>query len=384
MLIRVDHASTVGHLPALSKKFSEVASVAYPKVYDSFLEYIDVFNLNLGWVLSAGCLVNTDFVFDLLVCTIGPLIVAFLVLVLYKVTRKRCPVEDGEARIRLYNSHGAILFCVSVVVYPTASSIVFQSFACDDLDTGKSYLRADHSLECYTAKHKIIMAYAGIMIVVYPFGIPFFYALILYRHRGTLKSVERREAAGGIAVFRDLWKPYKPDMFWYEVLECVRRIVLSGIVVFIFPNTAGQVATTFLFAFAFFVVMLVFNPYMNKWDTWLARLGHAIVNMSMFMALLQKVDISEDERFSQDVFAGILVTANCVMILTVVAEACGLYFLAFQDASPPIHPNIQSVGHHVKPSTHQEEGVAIHDVSEEKCGIGELHACSICAKAARA
>ena len=140
--------------------------MTYPEVYAGFLEYIDVFNLNLSWMLSTGCLVKTSFVVDLLVCTIGPLIVAFLVLVSYKVIKKLCPVENGEAYSRLHNSHGTLLFWVSFLVYSNVSSTIFQAFACDDLDNGKSYLRANHDLECYTAKHKIVMAYASIMSIV--------------------------------------------------------------------------------------------------------------------------------------------------------------------------------------------------------------------------
>ena len=309
--------------------------MTYPEVYDVFLEYIDVFNLNFSWMLSAGCLVDTNFFADLLVCTIGPLTITFLVVVSYKVTKQRCPMDDEEARSRLYNSHGTILFWVSFLVYSTASSTIFQAFACNELDNGKSYLKADHRLECYTVKHNIVMLYASIMAIVFPFGIPFCYSLMLYRNRSILKMADRQEVCTEVIVFRDLWRPYRQEVFWYEVVECVRRVVLSGIVVFVLPNTAGQVATTFLFALAFFVALLVLNPYMNQWDAWLAIFGHVIISMSMFVALLQKVDISEDNAFSKDVFAGVLVVANCMMIMAVGAEACGLCFVTAQEVEEP-------------------------------------------------
>lgn len=35
-----------------------MASVAYPAPYESFLGHIDVVNLDLAWMLSAGCLIG--------------------------------------------------------------------------------------------------------------------------------------------------------------------------------------------------------------------------------------------------------------------------------------------------------------------------------------
>lgn len=51
-----------------------VANVTYPDVYQRFLDALDVFNFDLTWILSAGCIVNVDFYDRLLVYTIVPLI----------------------------------------------------------------------------------------------------------------------------------------------------------------------------------------------------------------------------------------------------------------------------------------------------------------------
>ena len=198
---------------------------------------------------------------------------------------------------------------------------------------------------------------------MYPFGIPFSYGVLLYRSRITLKKPISREAATDVAAFKDLWQPYRPEVFWFEVFECLRRITLSGIVVFVFPNTAGQLAMTFLFSLVFFGAMLVLNPYKSRWDAWLAIFGHVIVSMSMFVALLQKVDTSEDDMFSQDVFAGVLVAANCVMILAVGAEAFGLCFLSVHEVAYPVKP---ATDNNDVSQTCVAEGVTTFDIVEAK------------------
>ncbi|CAN0508488.1 unnamed protein product, partial [Ectocarpus sp. 12 AP-2014] len=39
-----------------------------------------------------------------------------------------------------------------------------------------------------------------------------------------------------------LWKDFDPDMYYYEVIECGRRILLTGALIFIAPHTAAQAA----------------------------------------------------------------------------------------------------------------------------------------------
>ena len=312
-----------------------VASVTYPDVYNAFLKYVNVVNLNLGWMLSAGCLVDTDFYDNLVVATIVPLVIFGVLAASHKVaSRRNC---DRQTRVRINNRHASAVFWVSFLVYASVSAAVFQTFACVDFDNGLSYLRADHSIQCYSTKHTLFRVYAGVMGVVYPFGIPFCYAIVLYRGRTALKDTVARETItpdDGVA--RDLWVAYKPEVYFYEVVECARRVVLSGVVVFVLPNTAGQIAVSFLLALFFAAVLMVLDPYTSWFDTWTARTGHTIVLMSMFVALLQKVNTEEDDGFSQDVFAIVLVVSNCVMVVAAGAEACGMCLVTVREIRQPV------------------------------------------------
>lgn len=194
---------------------------------ESFLSYVDVVNLDLAWMKSAGCLVNTYFFDNLLASTLGPLAAVGLVLLSRAVSRRRCPAGDHGSHSEIDRRHSSAILWISLLVYSTTSSIIFQVFGCDDLDTDKSYLRVDHSIQCYTTKHKGFMWYAGIMIFVYPLGIPSCYAFVLYYARAAITSGQEA-VAGGAVVLRELQEPYKKDAYFFEVIECLRRVVLSG------------------------------------------------------------------------------------------------------------------------------------------------------------
>lgn len=279
-----------------------MASATYPDVYEKFLTCVEVVSLDVGWMLSAGCLIHTNFYINLLVVTMAPLAILALVWISYILTKTRI-----ERRLRQDNNgHGTVeaeqwdtftkrhvsfAFWISFLVYSPSSSALFQTFACDDLDTGLSYLKADYSIECKTITHAGFRVYSAVMCLVYPIGIPVCYARLLWKHKESLTNANR-DSNAAVQYFKDLWRPYRPEGFlYYEVLECVRRVLLAGIVVFIFPDTAGQTATIFLLALVFFCLLMQLNPYEDEREGWLARLGHAVVMMSMFIALLQKVGL---------------------------------------------------------------------------------------------
>lgn len=152
-------------------------------------------------------------------------------------------------------------------------------------------------------------------------GIPAFYGYLLFRDRDVLtKNEADRENIARITATSDLWKAYKPSVFYYEIIECGRRILLAGVVVFIEPNTSAQIAVALMMAFVFVVISEALAPYASQWDAWLSRMGHAVVYVSMYVALLLKVDVSDERAGSQRVFEAILVSAHACMILVVVVE----------------------------------------------------------------
>lgn len=315
----------------LTPQFSEVANAVYPESYETFLAIVGLSNLDLAGFLTAGCLISTDFHDRLLFSTLGPIAVLWVLACTYAFVTKIRDPGDGESRAKIKSKHASMALLVAFLVYGSVSSTVFSMFACEDLDDGGDYLRADYSIRCDSGKHRGLMVYAGVMILVYPVGIPALFAWLLYSNRDKLsnrksdrdedpavnllaeakdptakplakdkdsavrplpkdKDSADKPLAGDedpavspsakdedpaakplprdedptVQPFADLWQPYKPEMHLYELVEYLRRILLSGLVVFIFPNTAAQVAVTFLIQLFFFVVSVFLLPYEER------------------------------------------------------------------------------------------------------------------------
>eukprot|EP00752_Nemacystus_decipiens_P005317 g4823.t1 len=307
-------------------QFADAAQVTYPGAYQDFLSAIDVVNFDLGSVLSAGCLwSNMDFHDRLLVNTLGPLVVVGLLGITYLIAMYRSSAAGSDAVVdKIRYRHQTVLLLVTFLIYSSVSSTVFQTFACEKLDDGGDYLRADYNIQCTDAKHKSFEVYAGIMIFVYPVGIPLLYAILLFQRRDVLANAGADKTRAQSIV--GLWEPYRPERFYYEVVECGRRIMLTGVVVFIFPNDAAQLAITMLLAFVFFMVFEMMRPYEAESDMWLSRGGHMTVFLGMYYLLLQKVDVSGERGESQDIYGGLLVSCHVLMVLAILVEVIGICY----------------------------------------------------------
>ena len=87
------------------------------------------------------------------------------------------------------------------------------------------------------------------------------------------------------------------------MVECFRRIALTGFAVFIIPDSSAQIAIVLLLAAVFMVVSEILAPFARPVEMWLYRAGHYVVFASMYLALLLRVDVSDERDQSQEVRA---------------------------------------------------------------------------------
>ena len=305
-------------------QFSGVVNVQYPPAYENFLAALSVVNLNLSSILSLSCVVETSFYVRLLLATSIPVAVLGVLAVTYRLAMLRNVHSNNGKRIAK-NRHLAVGLFLLFVVYSSVSYTIFQTFVCDPLDSGATYLRADYNLVCWTSTHVGYMTYAGLMVIVYPVGIPTVFAWMLFINRDGIKSVAGTTNGSLIPpeseAIKDLWAPYKRSRYYYEIIECGRRIALTGLTVFIYADSTAQVAIEALLAVVFFSISEILSPFAEPLDAWLYRCGTWVIFLSMYLALLLKVEAADEDSYSQHVFAGLLIAAHGGMLLVVIADA---------------------------------------------------------------
>ena len=63
-----------------------------------------------------------------------------------------------------------------------------------------------------------------------------------------------------------------PHLYYYEVVECGRRILLTEVLIFIAPYTSIQAAMACILAFVSLLGFELMRPHADPTDSWLYRL----------------------------------------------------------------------------------------------------------------
>ena len=265
------------------------------------------------------------------------------------VLAKRRYKQSCSKVLAAQNKHLSAALFVVFFVYSSVSNTIFQTFVCDTLDDGVSYLQADYSLTCSTRRHRVYTAYASLMVAVYPLGIPVVFSWWLGRNRKYLK-MSNRESIAHLQPFAGIWGPYKPSRYYFEVVECCRRIVLTASAVFLVPNSVGQISVVLSLAVVFMFASESMCPFERNADMSLYRWGNGIILASMYVALLMNVDTAQEDEMMLSVFGVVLITANVVMVLVVVVQSVllaqewrGFGTTVEAESSPVLPPTVVSL-----------------------------------------
>lgn len=331
MLVRIipsisDNTPTPAYTPLTSRlsrrryQFDAISGDVFPEVYKAFVSKLGPINLNMDYVLSYSCIVRTDFYDHLLFATIAPLVALAILAANYAaaITKNGDSATSTMMGVVLHKHQAAAIY-LAFLVYSPVSNAIFQTFSCDELDDGNVYLRADYSLNCSTPRHEWYKTYAHVMGCVYPVGIAFVFAVLLGRYRSDLNKPDR-EQIGHLAPFRALWGPYKPSRYYYEIIECGRRVCLTGIAVLVVPNSTAQISIVLFFAVVFVFISEAVSPFEKAAHMNLYRWGNGVVVASMYVAFLMKIDVAKDNTHALLTFSGVLIAANVFMIITLLLQ----------------------------------------------------------------
>lgn len=196
--------------------------VSWPSSFVGFNYSMGILNFNVGGIFSFGCSMQYDFFAKLVTVTLMPLgIVAALCLIFWiqfgwlrqQKRRERLQQQaqrnyDSRTRYRwkqgwdaqydaLRNTYLSYIFYLTYFILPMVTTTIFQAFLCVNVDpSGETpeepswYLAADMSISCETSYYYSWRAYAIIMVLVYPVGIPALYFWLLYQRRYEIKHRE--------------------------------------------------------------------------------------------------------------------------------------------------------------------------------------------------
>ena len=158
-----------------------IFSVPYPMFYRRMLGWISLIELNLIAFMPVDCAVNITFHHKLVLQTALPIVVIGCLLAVARYLKLRAArVRDAAAvdmlgELGVGSSLNSLCFFLVFLLYPSCAATTFGTFICTTLDDDSRYLRLDPSIDCNDPTHKLMQVYAGIMIAIWPLGVPMLY-----------------------------------------------------------------------------------------------------------------------------------------------------------------------------------------------------------------
>lgn len=265
-----------------------------------------------------------DAIDDLIVTTVYPVIIAALLWILR--TAHVAFQKDLNFRTRLSSIYFSLFLILTYLSLPFVSVSIFQIFSCTDVDPDNVqsgddlYMSIDYSVSCSSSKYKFGFVWAIISIFVYPVGVPSFYFYVLYSARHDIigrdpTSMDKDENDRDIRLrpIRLLYEYYEPKLWYWEILETLHRLLLTGVLVVIDQGSGTQVIVGSIIALFFLKLCSVYQPFIDPRLQILRETCQWQIFFVFFLALVLKADFQSVHRSMIDSLLVLALIANFVL-----------------------------------------------------------------------
>mmetsp|Transcript_30661 Transcript_30661/g.34876 ORF Transcript_30661/g.34876 Transcript_30661/m.34876 type:complete len:164 (-) Transcript_30661:522-1013(-) len=134
--------------------------------------------------------------------------------------------KRGGCGVRMGNMITVSMVAVLLLLHPILVKRAFAMFNCHDLGRGKSYLRADYSIECWTKEHRTwTFGVALTSLLLWGLGIPTIGLAVVIKNRRNLQETETKIKYGFI------YQGYRDSHFFWEVVIIYRKVILAALAV---------------------------------------------------------------------------------------------------------------------------------------------------------
>jgi hypothetical protein len=282
-------------------------AISFPVTFGKATETMGIANMDITNVLPIRCYVDFNHDEMMVLYTMAPTIVSTGLLLGYMFAargsqEKRAVNDDRElsvrvttvrggerditvadqlttkakARLKLSNNLFSGFLNINSFLLPVLTSLLFSTFPCREFDDGTSRLKIDMSIDCDGIDHKLARAYAFVMILLYIVGIPTFCFLLLFRYRlaidpgqselGLEEALKLRDEDTSIQFFRFLWEYYEPRCWYFETVDMLRRVFMTGGLVLCMQGSVEQISLAQIFTFIYCRILSMDKPFLKRTD----------------------------------------------------------------------------------------------------------------------
>ena len=293
----------LAHIPIL------LSAILPATLRDFYLTLLKITDLNPFAAFGLSCANHAlrSFKTRLVFAITAPIVVS-TVLLAYALIQVHMLRRNAE---KCFTRYAQLQLIVLFLVLPGVSTTIFRTFLCDEgfvEDKSVSFLEADLTLSCESTEYKQLSVIAWFGLLMYPVGVNALYAGLLYRARD---AVQHRDGAGAEHL-AFLFRSYTPEYFAFDVVDSLRRIVLSGGLVFI-PER-GRAAGGTMIAFFFYGLYDNVKPYKRDETNIVASVANGVIATVMLL-----LTILQGELMPKPVVGNLCIVISVVIFPVVAA-----------------------------------------------------------------
>merc|ERR1711865_628110 len=188
------------------------------------------------------------------------------------------------------------MLLVLFLLHAPLSQRGFYFFDCLDVG-GRFFLQADFSIQCFTTKHETFVPLAMGFLVFFSFLFPLLVLLQLCRHRKRLHTPEIRHRFGF------LYRSFNIGGEYWEIHEVFRKMILTGLLVFIPGNSRPAVAI--LVSVMTVASLNYVRPHKNYLVFWVAQASFLLTTFK-YLAVILLANRNENEGTNTNDVVGTL------------------------------------------------------------------------------
>ncbi|GMI00164.1 hypothetical protein TrLO_g11697 [Triparma laevis f. longispina] len=271
----------------------------FPPAFTKFLSFTSsIVNLDFLNLMPLGCITDSDFHRTLVMMTLGPFILGLLIILAYKLFK-----AIGQ-KSKANETFGWFLF-MTFAILPSVSTKVFSTFACREFDSNYGgYLKMDYSINCDSAEHKFYSMCAWLLL----------------RLEAALEERKRLEEENeDLQGLLFLYGSFEPMFWWFEILDTIRKLVLTGGLIFLGPGTTEQIAISMIICLAALRIFSGFKPFIKDSHDQFSEVAQWQVFFVMLSAMMIKTKIDsggtiEEQGFYDYMLLAIQFIAPAMMV----------------------------------------------------------------------
>ena len=196
---------------------------------------------------------------------------------------------------------GKAIILFILVMYPSLATRIFSVLRCIEFNGIEgALLQQDFAIQCYVGKHATYLSLAIGFLCLYVAGVPIVIFLLLWRNRKHLHNLESPKHLEVKFELGGLYQQYEPKYWWYELVEILKKMLMTGALCVVTPGSPLQLVTAIIIMTVSMVMVLKMAPYSNSTDDWMSFLSNCALVVTTFGGLLIIMDGAEKGKNNFD------------------------------------------------------------------------------------